>query len=95
MRVGLRSNLSATLFGQHIVIDQIIPVLRSHVRHLHNSDKPLVLSFHGTAGTGKNFVADRLAEYLYRNGAASRYVHKYLGRIDFPHADRVDQYAVS
>lgn len=91
---GLSRNLSASLFGQHIVLDRLIPILRAHYRTGDHSGKPLVLSFHGTAGTGKNFVSDRVADHLYRSGAGSRYVHKYLGRVDFPHADMVDTYAV-
>lgn len=91
---ALHRNLSHTLYGQHIVVNHLIPALRSHYGNLHESGKPLVLSFHGTPGTGKNFVADRVAEHLYRHGARSAYVKKYLGRLHFPEASRVAEYAV-
>lgn len=91
---GLKSNLTNTLFGQHIVQNHLIPALQSHYSNLGASSKALVLSFHGTPGTGKNFVADRIAEYLYRSGARSAYVKKYLGRLHFPEASRAEEYAV-
>lgn len=53
------------------------------------------MSFHGTPGTGKNFVADRIVKHFYERGDRSKYVHKYRGRIDFPLASEVDLYRVN
>lgn len=83
------------MFGQHIVINQMIPALRSHLEQPDQSKKALVMIFHGTPGTGKNFVADRVAEHLYRLGVHSQYVHKFFGRADFPISSRVDFYKVT
>ncbi|XP_037929242.1 torsin-like protein isoform X1 [Teleopsis dalmanni] len=80
----LKTRLSNNLYGQHIVLQHLIPALQAHFSPENNSRKPLVLSFHGTPGTGKNFVADQIAEALYEKGVKSRFVHKYLGRADFP-----------
>lgn len=92
--IELEANLKRTLFGQHTVLSQLIPVLRSHIKNPERSKKALVMIFHGTPGTGKNFVADRVADHLYTLGSHSKYVHKYIGRADFPLLSRVDEYKV-
>lgn len=35
------------------------------------------MSFHGTSGTGKNYVSDFVAAALYKNGINSEYVYKF------------------
>lgn len=92
---ALKKDLEINLFGQHIANATILPALYSHHANLHNSRKPLVMSFHGTPGTGKNYVADRIVKHLYKLGDDSKYVHKFRGRIDFPLASEVDKYRVS
>ncbi|ALC49600.1 Torsin [Drosophila busckii] len=88
----LSSSLTYTLFGQHLVKDHVIPALVAHLRANNPSRKPLVMSFHGTPGTGKSFVADQIAQALYVEGPKSKYVHKYLGRADFSHPGRINEY---
>uniref|UniRef100_A0A0K8U3J1 Torsin-like protein n=1 Tax=Bactrocera latifrons TaxID=174628 RepID=A0A0K8U3J1_BACLA len=80
----LKVMIQKRLFGQHIVKQQLISALEAHFNPRSSSRKPLVMSFHGTPGTGKNFVADMIAEALYEKGIKSRFVHKYTGRLDFP-----------
>lgn len=92
---GLKEDLKRNLFGQHIVNETLIPALKSHRKNLFHSQKPLVMSFHGTPGTGKNYVADRIVKYLYRRGDNSKFVHKFRGRVDFPLASEVNTYRVS
>lgn len=92
---SLKADLQDRLFGQHIVNSTLIPTLRAHVRNLHRSEKPLVMSFHGLIGTGKNFVTELIIKHFYRKGDHSRFVHKYMARKDFPLAEKVDQYRVS
>jgi torsin-1 len=58
------------------------------------SPKPLVFSFHGTDGTGKTYAADLIAKSLYKNGVNSKYVHKFVGRLHFPEANKASQYGV-
>lgn len=60
-----------------------------------HSQKPLVLIFQGLPGTGKNFVADRIVDHLYKLGGSSSFVHKYIGRRDFPEDNLVSKYGVS
>lgn len=86
----LKQSLSRTLFGQHIVQQYVVSALTAHLQS--TSRKPLVMSFHGTPGTGKSFVADQIAQALYLEGPKSKYVHKYLGRADFAHPGRLHEY---
>ncbi|XP_001995684.2 torsin-like protein [Drosophila grimshawi] len=88
----LHHSLSTTLFGQHMVSQHVLPALVAHLKSNSPSRKSLVMSFHGTPGTGKSFVADQIAEALYLEGTKSKFVHKYLGRADFAHPARVHEY---
>ncbi|XP_064556302.1 torsin-like protein [Drosophila montana] len=88
----LYESLSQTLFGQHMVQQHVMPALVAHLKSDSPSRKPLVMSFHGTPGTGKSFVADQIAQALYVEGAKSKFVHKYLGRADFAHPGRINEY---
>ncbi|XP_055906522.1 torsin-like protein [Eupeodes corollae] len=80
----LEDELESHLFGQHIVIQKVIPALQAHFNKGTHSKKSLVLSFHGTPGTGKNYVADFMAKTLYKKGLSSKFVHVFKGRADFP-----------
>lgn len=73
----------------------MIPALNQHYgSNRYGVNKPLVLVFHGTTGTGKNYVADLIAKYVYDKGTDSSYVHKFLGRIDFPLDSEAFKYQV-
>lgn len=80
------------MFGQHIVVEQLIGALSSHFSEKRKSRKPLVLSFHGTPGTGKNYVSEMIAESMYVLGLQSSYVHKFMGRTDFALSELVKHY---
>lgn len=56
------------------------------------SKKPLVLSFQGPSGTGKTFVTDLIADYMYKAGTNSRFMHRFTGRLDFPLDSKVEEY---
>lgn len=94
---GLKMDLQKKLFGQHIVNATLIPILRAHVKNLEKSEKPLVMSFHGNMGTGKNHVADLIIKHFFKNGNKSKFVHKYYARKDFTRnsSDDVSKYRVS
>lgn len=83
------------LYGQHILKQQLIPALASHLRKGSGSRKPLVISFHGTPGTGKNMVADMIANSIYAKGLRSQFVHKFMGRADFPSEEHSASYGYS
>lgn len=88
----LALDLEANVYGQHIVHKQLMAALRSHYNHLDKSTKPFVLSFHGTPGTGKNYVADHIAKHLYRQGSNSTFIRRFMGRTDFPMESDVNYY---
>jgi len=83
--------LSARLYGQHIAYETIINALRGHLES-RNSPKALVMSFHGTPGTGKNYVVQMIAKSFYKNGVESKFYHFFNGRNDFPLKRKVDEY---
>ncbi|XP_018051666.1 PREDICTED: torsin-like protein [Atta colombica] len=83
--------LTAKLYGQQIAHETIINALRGHLEN-HNSHKALVMSFHGTPGTGKNYVVQMIAKAFYKNGVQSNYFHFFNGRNDFPLQRKVDDY---
>lgn len=56
--------------------------------------KPLTLSLHGWAGTGKNFLSQILAEHVHRPGLRSKFVHLFLATLHFPHHDQLKLYKV-
>jgi torsin-1 len=91
---ALRDELDKNLFGQHIVLESVLSSLRMHFQKKDLSSKPLVISFHGMPGTGKNYVADFIAKSLYKKGLDSKYVHKFFGRLEFPEASKATQYGV-
>ncbi|CAG0903158.1 unnamed protein product [Cyprideis torosa] len=80
----LRSSLKYEVEGQHIVAEILPSVLQNHVTN-EKPSRALTLIFHGSTGTGKNYVADRVVEAMFRDGLNSKYYHKYLG---YHHASR-------
>ena len=64
---GLEGVLQQKLFGQHIVSETVLAALEGHLSSP-DPPKPLVLSFHGRTGTGKNFVSRLIAESIYYEG---------------------------
>lgn len=92
--LGLQSDLSVRLHGQHLARELVLTTVRSYLE-LPRPDKALALSFHGWSGTGKNFVARLLAENLYRDGLRSDCVKVFITMIHFPHPKYVDLYKVS
>lgn len=85
--------LSAKLYGQQIARETIMSALRGHLES-HNSPKALVMSFHGTPGTGKNYVVQMIAKAFYKNSVQSKYFYFFNGRNDFPLQQKVDEYRV-
>lgn len=73
----LRRLLQNQLYGQHIVQDVLVNAIGAHFDNIQSSRKPLVMSFHGTSGTGKNYVSDFIASALYLKGIDSKFVRKF------------------
>lgn len=92
LKESLTNKFKDHLFGQHIVQEKIPLALENHFNNLQSSKKPLVISFHGTPGTGKNFVSDMIIESVYPKGLESSFVHRYFGSMNFPDKSKITQY---
>lgn len=86
--------LTTNLYGQQIAHGAIMGALRAHFYSTKPSSKALVMSFHGTPGTGKNYVVQMIVTTLYKKGSLSKYYHFFNGRTDFPLQRKVDEYKV-
>lgn len=80
------------VFGQHLAVRELKDAIAGFYKQKERS-KPLVLSFHGTPGTGKNFIADQMVTARYKEGKSSKYVHGYSGRINFPVEADAEKYS--
>ncbi|XP_061836438.1 SH2 domain-containing protein 3C-like isoform X3 [Nerophis lumbriciformis] len=89
----LEWDLYKNVYGQHLAQDIISEEV---VKFLQNKspEKPLVLSFHGSSGTGKTLVSSMLGSHLYGSAMSSPYVHRFIPALHFPSAGEVDQYRV-
>uniref|UniRef100_A0A8C5X1T8 Torsin family 2 member A n=1 Tax=Malurus cyaneus samueli TaxID=2593467 RepID=A0A8C5X1T8_9PASS len=79
------------LVGQPLVRQQVMKGVREFLKNP-NPAKPLVMSFHGSTGTGKTYVSSMLIRYLFRRGLQSPYVHHFSPIVHFPHAEHIEQY---
>lgn len=77
--IDLETTLNNEFFGQHLAADTVLNALRSHLHH-ENSNKALVLSFHGWAGSGKTYLAELIMKSLYKEGSESKFVKFYMGK---------------
>lgn len=87
---GVSEDFSQNLYGQHLAEDIVVRALRAHFRS--KPVKPLVMSFHGWTGGGKNFVSALIAKNIYKEGLKSQFVHLFIGERHFKHKDLIDQY---
>jgi len=83
--------LNNEVFGQHIATDIVSKQIKAHLGHKFPA-KPLVLSFHGWTGNGKNHVAYIIAKSLYHNGIQSKFYHHFMATAHFPHASQTARY---
>jgi len=82
----LNIRFTQQLVGQPLVHKLVLNSITSHLTNP-NPSKALVLSLHGSTGTGKNFVAKHVVESLYLEGFKSRFVKLYVVSRDFMHDD--------
>jgi len=87
----LSRSFESELFGQHLVNDIVVKAVSAHINN-DNPSKALVMSFHGSPGSGKNHVADIIAKHIYKNGALSKYVHKKISTFHYAHSNRLESY---
>ncbi|KFQ92950.1 Torsin-1B, partial [Nipponia nippon] len=88
---ALKVQLNTRLFGQHVAKDVVLKAVMGFSSNP-SPKKPLTLSLHGWAGTGKNFLSQILAENVHPAGLRSKFVHLFLATLHFPHHDKVKMY---
>lgn len=57
--------MDQNFFGQHIASEIILSALKGNFRRSIRNKKPLVMSFHGWPGCGKNFISDIIANCMF------------------------------
>ncbi|XP_070689980.1 prosalusin [Pempheris klunzingeri] len=89
----LEWDLYKNVYGQHLAQEIVSEEV---ARFLQNKspERPLVLSFHGSSGTGKTLVGSMLGNHLYGTAMSSPYVHQFVPALHFPSPDRVKKYKV-
>ncbi|XP_059381787.1 torsin-1A-like [Carassius carassius] len=88
---GLKHDLDTKLYGQHVAAQVILKAVTGFMNNK-NPKKPLVLSLHGSTGTGKTFVSQLIAENIYNQGIKSNFVHLFTATAHFPHEAHIDKY---
>ncbi|XP_025060773.1 torsin-1B, partial [Alligator sinensis] len=88
---ALKEVLDTKLFGQHLAKEVILKAVVGFKNNA-NPKKPLALSLHGWAGTGKNYVSQIIAENIHKQGLKSKFVHLFVSTLHFPHDRNVTQY---
>ncbi|XP_065830174.1 torsin-1A-like [Oscarella lobularis] len=89
---GLKKDLEENVFGQHIAVDVITKILKSHARQGHEAQKALVLSFEGGTGSGKNYVSHFIAKNWFRKGMGSDYVRQIIATKEYQHESKLEEY---
>ncbi|XP_075227673.1 torsin-like protein isoform X2 [Lycorma delicatula] len=87
---ALQENLENDLFGQPLVKNVVLAALKGHFET--TSSTPLTLSFHGSTGVGKTYVAEFIVRSLYKRGFESKFVRTYVGSMHFPLIKEIEKY---
>lgn len=87
----LEWDLYKNVYGQHLAQDIVSEEVAKFLQNK-SPDRPLVLSFHGSSGTGKTLVSSMLGNHLYGSAMSSPYVHQFIPTLHFPLPNRVDEY---
>lgn len=90
-KTGLAFDLKNSLFGQHLASEVILKAVVGFMEDP-NPSKPLVLSLHGSSGTGKNLAAKLVAQNLFTEGTLSSHVCLFIATYHFPHREQVETY---
>ncbi|XP_008334726.1 prosalusin isoform X1 [Cynoglossus semilaevis] len=87
----LEWDLYRNVYGQHLVQDIVSEEVAKFLQDK-NPERPLVLSFHGSSGTGKTMVSSMLGTHLYGWAMSSPYVHQFVPTLHFPSRQLVHEY---
>ncbi|XP_040010392.1 prosalusin [Xiphias gladius] len=87
----LEWDLYKNVYGQHLAQDIVSEEVARFLQEK-KPDRPLVLSFHGSSGTGKTLVSSMLGNHLYGSAMSSPYVHQLVPTLHFPLHQHVNEY---
>lgn len=62
---SLSADLKSEVIGQDAAVDEVCKVVKRQRLKLFNTEKPAVLFFGGSTGTGKTYLAKRLAKHVF------------------------------
>ena len=79
----MEKELKMKIYGQDLVIRNLVEAFRKNYSEFDKKNKPLVLSLHGMPGTGKSFTVDIIVKHFFFKGADSTYFHHYSANKDF------------
>ncbi|XP_019740216.1 prosalusin isoform X2 [Hippocampus comes] len=79
----LEWDLYKNVFGQHLAQEVLSEEVARFLAQ-EAPEKPLVLSLHGSSGTGKTMAGDMLARHLYASATGSPFVHQFIPTLHFP-----------
>jgi pantothenate kinase-related protein Tda10 len=73
------------VFGQHLASKIILSALKGNSNRIKYNKKPLVMTFHGWTGSGKNFISELIASHMFRDNKVKK-LRYYLinSHSDFP-----------
>ncbi|XP_012562048.1 torsin-1A [Hydra vulgaris] len=87
----LENVISSKVFGQHLINKHVSTAVIHHIK-TNNPASPLVMSFHGGTGTGKNFVSQIIAESIFKKGLNSKFVRVIRATKHFPNKNKLEEY---
>ncbi|XP_061528637.1 prosalusin isoform X1 [Phycodurus eques] len=79
----LEWDLYKNIYGQHLAQDMVSEEVDRFLADK-TPERPLVLSLHGSSGTGKTLVTGMLTRYLYGSAMSSPFVHQFIPTLHFP-----------
>ncbi|XP_025409420.1 torsin-1A isoform X2 [Sipha flava] len=81
----LEKDMNNKVFGQHLASKIILSALKGNSNRIKYNKKPLVMTFHGWTGSGKNFISELIASHMFRDNKVKK-LRYYLinSHSDFP-----------
>ncbi|XP_077377951.1 prosalusin isoform X2 [Festucalex cinctus] len=79
----LEWDLYKNVYGQHLAQEVLSEEVARFVADK-APKRPLVLSLHGSSGTGKTLVVGMLVRHLYGSAMSSPFVHQFIPTLHFP-----------
>lgn len=79
--IDLQQDIKDNFFGQHIASKLILSALKGNDNHSIHIKKPLVMSFHGWSGSGKNYITEIIANHMFKSENIKRLRYHVITRL--------------